>query len=668
MTSDTRPRPAARRRVAKGPAEPAAILPVASVAVDTGLSHLDRPFDYLVSASDDAACVPGCRVRVRFAGRLVDGFVLARTAESAHTGTLAFVARVLSAEPVLAPEIAVLARAVADRYAGSMSDVLRLAVPPRHAATEKAAAKSDDAESDAAESTDGASRSSRSDGLARYVAGPALLDALRAGRSPRAVWTALPGPTWPAEIAALVAAATASGRGSLVVVPDARDIDRVVGAVPGALALRAEAGPAERYRRFLAVSRGQARIVVGTRAAVYAPVAALGLIVVWDEGDDLHAEPRAPYPHARDVALMRAHQQGAAVVLGGHALTAEAAQLLSTGWAHPLAADRAVVREVAPRVVVAGDDFEQERDPAAAAARLPSLALRTAREALRTGPVLVQVPRRGYLPGLVCGRCRTSAHCTHCGGPLALASANAIPACRWCGRPNAHFSCSACGFEQLRAGVYGERRTAEEIGRALPGVPVRTSGRDQVLATVSAEPAVVVSTPGAEPVAAGEGYAAVLLLDGWSLLGRPDLRAGEEALRRWANAAALAAPRAPVVIMADAAPPPVQALVRWAPAGHAARELAERAELGFPPAVRMAAVDAEPAALQAFLAIAELPGSAEVLGPVPLPEPERERALIRVPRTDSAALARALHAAAAVRSARKDQGAVRIQLDPPVLG
>jgi primosomal protein N' (replication factor Y) len=653
---------------------------VASVVVDTGLPHLDRPFDYLVSGADDAACVPGCRVRVRFAGRLVDGFVLARAAQSAHTGTLAFLAKVLSAEPVLAPEIAVLARAVADRYAGSMSDVLRLAVPPRHAATEKAAtsekaapgAEDVDPGVSGASGASGASAapgsSGAAGGLTRYVAGPALLDAVRAGRSPRAVWSALPGTQWPFEIAALVAASTASGRGSLVVVPDARDIERVVRAVPGALALRAEAGPAERYRRFLAVSRGQARVVVGTRAAVYAPVAALGLIVVWDEGDDLHAEPRAPYPHARDVALMRAHQQGAAVVLGGHALTAEAAQLLSTGWAHPLAADRAVVREVAPRVVVAGDDFEQERDPAAAAARLPSLALRTAREALRTGPVLVQVPRRGYLPGLVCGRCRTSAHCTHCGGPLSVAAANAIPACRWCGRPNAHFSCSACGFEQLRAGVYGERRTAEEIGRALPGVPVRTSGRDQVLATVSAEPAVVVSTPGAEPVAAGDGYAAVLLLDGWSLLGRPDLRAGEEALRRWANAAALAAPRAPVVIMADAAPPPVQALVRWDPAGHAARELAERAELGFPPAVRMAAVDGEPVALQSFLAVVELPDSAELLGPVPLPEPEKERALIRVPRTDSAALARALHAAAAIRSARKDQGAVRIQLDPPVLG
>src|SRR5204862_7046495 len=98
--------------------------------------------------------------------------------------------------------------------------------------------------------------------------------------------------------------------------------------------------------------------------------------------------------------------------------------------------------------------------------------------------------------------------------------------------------CATCGGVELRAQVVGARRTAEELGKAFPGVPVRTSGRDGVLAEVPAAPSVVVSTPGAEPVAVG-GYGAALLLDGWALLSRPDLRAGEEALRRWLNAAAL---------------------------------------------------------------------------------------------------------------------------------
>src|SRR5262245_22961874 len=110
--------------------------PIARVAVDVSLSHLDRPFDYLVPTDLAETAVPGCRVRVRFAGRLVDGFVLARAEQSDHAGRLAFLERVTSAEPVLTPAVAELCRAVADRYAGALADVLRLAVPPRHAKAE----------------------------------------------------------------------------------------------------------------------------------------------------------------------------------------------------------------------------------------------------------------------------------------------------------------------------------------------------------------------------------------------------------------------------------------------------------------------------------------------------------------------------------------------------
>ncbi len=81
----------------------------------------------------------------------------------------------------------------------------------------------------------------------------------------------------------------------------------------------------------------------------------------------------------------------------------------------------------------------------------------------------------------------------------------------------------------LRAVVTGERRTAEELARAFPGVAVRTSSGAGVLASVPATPALVIATPGAEPTA-DEGYAAAVLLDAWALLARPSLRAAEEAL------------------------------------------------------------------------------------------------------------------------------------------
>ncbi|MGC4770956.1 primosomal protein N' [Micromonospora sp. DT44] len=733
--------------------------------MDVPLAHLDRPFDYLVPAELDDVAVPGTRVKVRFAGQLVDGWLLSRADDSGHTGRLAYLEKVVSPEPVLTPEVARLARAVADRYAGNLADVLRLAVPPRHARVEKepsadlpaqapepdeaaataapagpavlgdvavpagptvsgdAAVSGDVAvpsgpavSGDAAGSGDvavpsgpavsgdaagsgaavsGAAVSAVPGGPAvpgesdvpggsaaagepidprgwrDYPAGPALLRALTDGRPARAVWSALPGEDWAARYADAVAATVAGGRGAVVVVPDARDLDRLDAALTDVLgpgrhvALSAALGPARRYRAFLAARRGQVPVVIGTRAAMFAPVGRLGLVAVWDDGDDLHSEPRAPYPHARDVLLTRARLGEAAALVGGYARTAEAQLLLETGWAREVVADRATVRARIPAIAPTGDDPQLARDPGAATARLPSLAWTAARDALRAGlPVLVQVPRRGYLPSVSCADCRTPARCAHCAGPLALPSAGGTPVCRWCARVAAAYACPQCGGRRLRAAVTGARRTAEELGRAFPDVPVRTSGREEVLTHVPGTAALVVATPGAEPVAAG-GYGAVLLLDSWALLTRADLRAGEEALRRWLAAAALArpAPAGRVVVVADGALAPVQALLRWDAAWFAGRELAERRELGFPPAVRMASVTGPAEAVADLLDAARLPADAEVLGPVPAEE-GRERMLLRVPRARAAALAEALHSAAGVRAARKAAEPVRLQVDP----
>ncbi|WP_084265636.1 primosomal protein N' [Actinomadura macra] len=655
----------------KGTRRPADALPVARIAVDMSLPHLDRPFDYLVPSELAAKAVPGCRVRVRFAGQLVDGFLLERVGESDHEGRLSFLERVTSSEPVLTPEIVALAREVADRYAGTFADVIRLAVPPRHARVEAEPVQ------EAEDSVEGPAEEGglRAGVWEEYPAGASFLAALESGRAPRAVWTALPGPRWAAAIARAVAVVLEAGRGALIVVADGRDVARVDAALEAELgegrhvALTAELGPAERYRRWLAVLRGSARAVVGTRAAMFAPVADLGLVVLWDDGDDVHAEPHAPYPHPREVLALRAHRAGAGALFGGFTRTTDATQLVESGWAHSLAADRVRVRAAMPRVRYVGEDGQLARDAAARTARLPNVAFEAARGALEDGPVLVQVPRRGYVPGIACGRCRTLAQCVACQGPLALPSSHGAPYCRWCGRIAGDWHCPECGFFQVRAVVVGAKRTAEELGRAFPGVQVRTSGREAILDEVGAERALVVSTPGAEPSAEG-GYTAALLLDGWVLLGRPDLRAGEETLRRWMNAASLVRAQCPVVVAAEGSLPAVQALVRWDPVTYAERELAERREVGFPPAARMASLTASPAAIRALLADTRLPDGAEVLGPVPVSPtgtadgPEKERALIRVPRAAGSALARALKEAQGVRSARKVAETVRVQIDP----
>jgi primosomal protein N' (replication factor Y) len=678
----------ARAKPKANPKATTSRLPVARVVVNKGVLVIDQYFDYSVPVDLDETAQPGVRVRVRFGARvvkgrreggtLIDGFVVERLAASDYVGPLAPLSQVLSPEPVLSPELLRLCRAVADRYAGTLADVLQLAVPPKHGRAEAAPSP----EPLPAPGPPAAGSWSR------YPQGPAFLTALAEGGAPRAVWTALPGGSWPRELAVAVAAALASGRGALVVLPDGRSVAQLDAALLELLgsghhvALTAEHGAEERYRRWLAVSRGSVRAVVGTRAAMFAPVRDLGLLAVWDDGDDRLSDERAPYPHARDVLLLRAAEVGAAVLIGGLTTTVEAAQLLRTGWARPLAADREQVRRSAPLVRTVSDR-DQSDDAAARAARLPSHAWRVAREALERGPVLVQVPRRGYVPRLACTRCRESARCGHCAGPLTLPGSDGVLTCAWCGRTDADWHCRECGGTRLRAQVVGTGRTAEELGRAFPLVPVRTSGRAEVLASVPDAPALVVSTPGAEPVAEG-GYAAALLLDGWALLGRADLRAGEDALRRWTNAAGLVRPRdegGTVVIVAEETLRPVQALVRWDPAGFAALELGERAELHFPPVSRMASVTGSAASVEDLLGLLRLPEGGDVLGPVPVrgrpsggsgeggsdAEP-LERVLLRVDPGRGAALAAALKAAQVAQLVRRSAEPVRVRIDPPDIG
>ncbi|MFG1795024.1 primosomal protein N' [Nocardia sp. NPDC049149] len=903
--------------------------PIARVLPLLSPAHLDRDFDYLVPPDLDAIAQPGVRVRVRFAGRLIDGYLLERRTHSDHGGKLVKLERVVSGERVLTPEIAKLATIVAARYAGTRADVLRLAIPPRHARTETGGSKKKAGDSDAEEEDSTTSPSdtansvgedprassvakaprrvkpadieldstrapevgpaerprdlpespdtdaptwsaqsagpasvgadspaseadsvetaiaegsvgdrsgppvvsgvgtaaeltvemspptpgpaggdadlldsARADGAAekwsgplgppgavsdagtaradsavgevvsvdaasvdgrpgvgaglsgpsgvggagtaasvvvplrvdatgsdpalaegdsvgtgsqvlahsgeeplvsfdlapwgRYLHGAAFMTALAAGKGPRAAWQALPGEDWPRRLAELAAAVVAQGRSAILMVPDQRDLDRVLAECDrlvgdSAVGLSAGLGPAARYRRWLAVLRGTARVVVGTRSAVFAPAKDLGLMAIWDDGDDTYAEPRAPYPHAREVAMLRSHETGAAFVAAGFARTAEIQAVVESGWAHDLVADRAVVRAASPRISAPGDsDAALERDPIARAVRIPETAFRAARSALKEGAgVLVQVPRRGYIPSLACTKCRTPARCRRCNGPLALPDGRArhqesqdaahSPSCRWCGITEAAFRCPSCGSRALRAVVIGAIRTAEELGRAFPGVPIRGSGGGAMLDTVPPGPQVVVATVGAEPVLPG-GYGVALLLDSWALLGRADLRAAEDALRRWMTAATLVRTHGQVIVMAEPTIPTVQALLRWDPVWHASAELAARTEVGFPPAVRLAAIDGTTDSIAELLSATTLPDAVDVLGPVPLPVGARkpfssgdspaevERMLLRVDRKSGNALARALTTSQAIRSTHRSDAPLRVQIDPVDIG
>ncbi len=715
-------------------------LPVARVLIESSLPHLDRLFDYSVPAELSDIARPGVRVKVRFAGQDLNGFLTERAASS-ETTRLTPLGKVFSGVPVLTPVVLRLAEAVAARYAGSVSDVLRVAIPPRVAKLDKQYyehfqysghfATADPTATGAAPAAPAGSAVVGPPGTGAEPAAPAgpavvgppagpaglevpadiavparavasiptlfqgyrnaeaYLAHLTSGGSPRAVLSALQGfgaRSWHHQLAQAIAGCRRSGRGAIAVVPDQRDLLLLEQAVAELLPadsfvrLTAEDAPSVRYRNFLRVLSGEVRVVLGTRSAAFAPVADPGLFCCWDDGDDLHVERRAPYHHARDVLLLRAEHENAALLLAGHTRSTETQRLLNTGWAQPIYPDRTLSRAVTARVISTADSFEQERDPLASVARLPQRAWQTAKEALKRGPVLVQVARAGYAPSLACQRCRESARCMVCRGPLmelpARHGQRPVLQCRWCAAPGNDYSCPSCGSRELRRVVVGAARTAEELGKAFPGVPVLSSAGDHVKAQIPDKPALVVATVGAEPLAP-EGYAAALLLDGDTLLRRETLRAGEDALRRWFNASALVRPGKDggVVVVTAEDTQVVGALVRWDPAGYAERELALRLELGLPPAVRIASITGPEAAVDAFVGQLKLAQEIRVVGPAPVapglqgrssPGPDEQpqyRTLLFFPYALATSVTTALRALKAANAARRSGVPVQIRCD-----
>lgn len=643
---------------------------VARVALESSLPQLDRLFDYAIPPALRNTAVPGVRVRVplRSAGRVADGYLIEVSDTGGYEGALSEIEEVVSPLVVVTPEVWRLARRVADRSAGNAVDVLRFAVPGRQVRVEKAylaalgpaAARGAVEAGDAAEphevepAIDDAPRIDKVPGTDRAPAidgygHGAWEQAIKAGE--RLAVSAIPGVVdcapgrwvgrWALTLAQAAAHTLACGRSAILAVPDYRDQEQVLAAletlVPAGAIARTDARQSnpDRYRAFLSCLGSEPRIVVGTRSAVYAPAARLGLVALWDDGDPLHAEPLSPYAHARDVALLRQEQSGCALAFLAHSRSTEVERLVEVGWLRDLRPAGGAPRVIPTVQQAASEGF-------ASLARIPPTAWREARDGLDAGPVLVQVARPGYAPVLACDSCGHAARCNRCQGPLGKASSSSLPACGWCGALAADWHCTECAGERLRFVSVGAGRTAEELGRAFPGVRVIVADGEHPVLDVPSTPALVIATRGAEPVAAG-GYRAVLLLDGERMLARESLRVGEDCLRWWSNAAALAAPKAPVMLVGIGGAL-ARALNTWRQAEYARVELADRRQLRFPPAVRVASVEGAVEAVRAAVARVEGMPGVDVLGPVDV-DAHTVRAIVRLDYARGGPVASALRSA-----------------------
>jgi primosomal protein N' (replication factor Y) len=482
-------------------------LNVARVVLDNPLPHLDRLFDYEIPEELDDSCVPGVKVKVKFSNRNMEAWVVEKVGLSSHHKKLSEITKVISNYPVLTPEILSLSQIVADRFIGNLTDVLRFAIPPRQAKIEKAFNF---------ESTMRINSEAKEVATQISVTIPPCVDK-------------------DVVITESIKKKIDQGKQSLILFPNIYLVEEfkqsLITKFPELKVhvLSAEQEPSVRYKSFLEILGNNADVVIGTRNAIFAPLQNLGLIAIWDDADENYFSQQSPYWNAREVAILRAKLNECDFISFGNSESIAINQLIKDKVISRQLFVNSESKDFWPQVFTLDNSSS---DPLERTKRIPNKAWELVKEGLKTGNVLVQVPRLGYSSNLQCSSCRESARCNGCSGPLLTKQKNSAPECKWCGKVASSWRCRYCNTREFRISVVGQTKTVEELGKSFPGVNILTSGGATILRNVEESNSIIVATPGAEPKTPN-GYSAAILLDAYLLLGVPSLAASEEAIRKW---------------------------------------------------------------------------------------------------------------------------------------
>lgn len=618
------------------------------MVIDSPLPHLDHLFDYLIPEDLSEEAKPGVRVRVPFRNRRVDGFIVAITDKSEITGRLAQLDNVVSSEVVLTPEISKLSRIAAQRTVGNFHDVLRSAIPPRHARAEKRTFIT----------TEHKIESNFTD-LQGY---PGLAEFLQNQDKSIAILDIPLSQTYAKFISKVLSTGL---KNILILVPDQFDIDRVMNEVEtlvvgDRIAIMTSKQTAEkRYVEFLKVLRGAADLIIGTRSAIFAPIPNLNLIVIFDDGDDLYTSPQAPYWNARDVGLWRNELFNEKIIFAARAQSAETAMLLNSKSALHIKSIREDRTDI-PRL--SGDNWKDQSDPVTHKVRLPNSVFEVIRKGVLNGPVLISVPRKGYLPLIACITCREVIKCPTCQGAISASAHSGTGSCLRCGGLAGVISCQHCGGKQFRAIISGVDRTAEDIGKAFPNVVVKTITNENRNDTRASSNLILLATPGTEPAL---DYSAVVVLDSYLFLARPEGNAQIRFLRHLFNLRSMLKERGEIIVVGESEHPILQAFLRYDAAKIGANLFQERKAARLNPYARCAVLNGDWQALSDIAGA--MPNHFQVWGPVANAGEELKKhqasLLISAPKQQSKELVTLLRSWLVQRSVNR-LSVVQIRIDP----
>ncbi len=423
-----------------------------------------------------------------------------------------------------------------------------------------------------------------------------------------------------------IAEVLARGEQALVLVPEIgltpQAIARFSARFPAPLAvLHSGLTDSERLSMWRAARSGAAPIVIGTRSAVFVPLARPGIIVVDEEHDASYKQQDGFRYSARDLAVLRAQRHGIPVVLGSATPSLETLQQAEAGRYRRLRLPERAGAAVSPSTAIVDLRLHAERHGIAT----PSvLAMR--RHLAAGGQVLLYLNRRGFAPLLFCPTCSWAAPCGGCDARMTVHMKRSRLVCHHCGAQTpVPFACPQCGAE-LRPVGQGTERIEEALDEFFPGVPVVRIDRDTIQSRGEIEAALERVHSGAARILVGtqmltKGHdfpdvTLVVVLNADQGLFGSDFRASErlaQSIVQVAGRAGRAARRGEVLVQ-TACPehPLLQRLLREGYDGYAHAALEERAAAGWPPFSRLALLRAEAATREAALAFLEAARSCAV--------------------------------------------------------
>jgi primosomal protein N' (replication factor Y) len=232
----------------------------------------------------------------------------------------------------------------------------------------------------------------------------------------------------------------------------------------------------ERARAWWRARKGEARVIVGTRSAVFTPLPRAGLILVDEEHDSSYKQHEGFRYHARDLAIVRARALGVPIVLGSATPSLETLANVAAGRYQRLHLPRRTGVWQAPRIQVI--DIRSKRLQHGLSAPLIEAIGETV---ARDEQVLVFRNRRGYAPILMCHACGWHARCPRCDRPMTLHAGRQRLACHHCGREQRiPVTCPDCGEAPLRARGFGTERLEEALKARFADVPVHRVDRESI--------------------------------------------------------------------------------------------------------------------------------------------------------------------------------------------